>query len=368
MTNNKMRWMICVAALALAGTTSQAQSQPMIPFNTSFSHSEHHWIMWIPKHPVYEAIEVRSNDNPQSPNGKSITVFFTERAGGKNQVYYFNEESAAKRWTQIKKQQAYFRDIEYRTEGTTGKPMSLFVKFKDKDDISVELTMQFGKDQELTTEHAGLANQMGHGAEALFMIFYREKVSTATRSQLLIGGEDFSTKAGDAGGTEQMAHNGYRSNIYVATIAYGKSSFSWDENGLTNSWRRVFKRVANTGKDTIYRSNKADDQTVIELVTNSAGEIRQYKHLLGEHTYQIEFEPALPNLNSAKTGQSVNYRISLDNFKNLVEGVVSFKREETGIVLDWQHQTPNWTKGYFFQSIIRPNSTSGYDLEVVRKK
>jgi hypothetical protein len=106
-------------------------------------------------------------------------------------------------------------------------------------------------------------------------------------SQLLIGGEDFSTKAGEARGTEQVAYNGYRSNIFVATILMVNRAFPGMENGLTNSWRRVFKRVANAGKDIIYRSNKADDQTVIELVTNSAGEIRQYRHLLGEHIFQI---------------------------------------------------------------------------------
>jgi len=68
------------------------------------------------------------------------------------------------------------------------------------------------------------------------------------------------------------------------------------------------------------------------------------------------------------TGQSVNYRISLDNFPNLVEGIVSVRKEEKGIVLDWRHLTPAWTKDYFFQSTILLNSTGGYDLEVARKK
>ena len=95
---------------------SNAQGQPLIPFQTNFSHSEHHWILWIPKHQVYEAIEVRSAENERSPGGKSIRVFFTERLGGKKQVFYFNEETVAKRF----RHEAYHRDIEYRADGQPG--------------------------------------------------------------------------------------------------------------------------------------------------------------------------------------------------------------------------------------------------------
>jgi len=45
------------------------------------------------------------------------------------------------------------------------------------------------------------------------------------------------------------------------------------------------------------------------------------------------------------TGQSVNYRISLDNFPNLVEGIVSVRKEEKGIVLDWRHLNPCLDEG-----------------------
>lgn len=72
----------CAVTLILSAFGwSNAQGQPLVPFQTNFSHSENHWILWTPKHPVYEAIEVRSADNNQSPGGKSIRVFFTERAG-----------------------------------------------------------------------------------------------------------------------------------------------------------------------------------------------------------------------------------------------------------------------------------------------
>lgn len=353
-----------MALILWLAAPSRAQEQPLVPFQTNLSHSEHHWILWTPKHPVYEAIEVRSADNPESPDGKSIRVFFTERAGGKNQVYYFNEEAVAKRWRQL----AYYRSIEYRTEGKPGKPLDLFVKFKDKDGQLVELTMQFAEGQELSQQHAGLTDQMGHGADWTFLIFFREKTASIAKNKLFIGGEDFSITPELARGTQLFMRSGYRFNIYVATIAYGKSSFTWNQNELTASFRRTFKRVSGTDNEVIYRSNLSEDRNLIELVTNAKAEILQYRQILGPHVFRIEFDPALPTIKSAKSGQSVKYRLSLDNFTNLVEGLVSVKRDQDTVQLDWQHEAPSWTRNYHFTSIIRPGTDGSYSLEVVRKK
>lgn len=354
------------ALISCLANASHAQVQPLVPFQTNFSHSQHHWILWTPKHPVYEAVEVRSSDNPQSPDGTSVRVFFTERAGAKNQVYYFNEEAVAKHF----RLEAHYRSIEYRAEGQPGKPLDLYVKFKDKDDRLVELTMQFEKGQELSAQYAGLTNQMGHGADFNFLVFFREKAASVARTKLLIGGEDFSLTPENAPqGSQLFVRSGYRSNIYVATIAYGKGSFRWSQNNLTSSFGpRTFKKASESDKEIIYRSNLVEDRTMIELVTNSKGEIRQYRHLLDAHVFQIEFEPALPSIASARTGQSVKYSVSLDSFKNLVQGLVSTSKENDVIQLDWRHLAPPWTKDYYFTSIIKPNAGGGYDLELVRKK
>ena len=351
---------LCVVFLTLCAVR-WSNAQPLIPFQTSFSHSEHHWILWTPNHPVYEAIEVRGADGTP---GKSIRVFFTERAGGKKQVFYFNEESLAKRF----RHESHYRDIEYRADGQPGKPLDLFVKFKDKNDQTVELTMKFAAQQELTSQYAGLTDQMGHGADSSFLVFYREKTASMTTNKLVIGGEDFSLTPELARGTQLFWRSGYRSNIYVATIAYGKAKFTWDQNELTSSFRRVFKIVSETKNEVLYRSNLFEDRTVIELMTNSNGEIRQYKHLLGPHVFLIDFDPALPTVKSARNDQVVKYSTSLDGFTNLVQGLVAVRKQNDTIEFDWQHDSPAWTRNYHFTSIIRPTADGGYDLEVATKR
>lgn len=345
---------------------ADAQVQPLVPVQTNFSHSQHHWILWLPKHPLYEAIEVRSSDNPQAPNGKSVTVFFTERAGAKNQVYYFNEEALVKR----SRMAAHYRNIEYRATGDLGKPLGLSVKFQDKDDRLVELTMQFESGRELSPQYAGLTSQSGHSADYIFLIFLREKTASMSSNKLLIGGEDFSlTPANDPPGARLLARSAYSSNIYAATIVYGKSSFQWKQNELTTAFQgRTFKKVAGAEKETIYRSNPAGDRSLIELVTNAQGELRQYKHQLNAHVFQIEFTPALPTIASVKAGQTIKYSITLDGFRNLIEGVMSVQKEADLVQFDWQHQTPAWTKDYLFTSSVKPTVGGGYDLQVGRKK
>lgn len=362
---NKAISMVYAAVLIMViAFPLDAQSQLLVPVSTGFSHWDHHWIMWTPRHPVYEAVEVMSVDNPHSPSGKLVRVFLTERAGGKKQVNYFNDASVAKRW----KLEAYRRDIEYRIEGELGRPLNLYVKFKDKGDKWIELMLQFDNGQEMTTQYAGLTDQVGHAADSRFLVFYREKTAVAAKSKLLMGSEDYSIKGDQPNEKPYFYRTGYRSNIYAATVAYGHRRFKWSGNELTDSEGQVFKRVAQSSDGTIYRSKSNEDQTTVEVVTNSTGEIRQYRHLTGEHIFQIEFEPALPGIKSAKTGQSIQYKMSLDNFKNLVFGIISVKKEGNMILFDWQHQAPNWTKDYYFQSSVLPNSSVGYDLAVSRKE
>ncbi len=344
--------------------SSLSYGQPVVPLNTGFSHWDHHWILWTPQHPVYEAVEVMTDGNPQSPKGTLVRVFFTERAREKRQVYYFNDAAVANRW---RVGVAYQRDIEYQTEDQPGQPLALSLKFNDNDNRNVELSFEFDQEQRLTTEYAGLTDQMGHGSESVFLLFYREKTSVAARSRLVIGGEDYSIKREQPGGMQAFYRTGYRSNIYVATVSYGEFHFDWKDDTLTSSRGRVFKGTPDAKGDALYRSNQAADQTVVELLTNSHGELREYRHRLGEHALRLECEPAVPTIKTAKSGQKVKYRISIDNFKNLVQGDLLTKNDGNRMSFDWEHQFPDWTKNYRLRSTILA-TPAGYDLTVSRKQ
>lgn len=78
------------------GTTLIAQVQspiptPVIPAHMSIQHWDNHWFVWLPTHPIYEAVEVMSNDAPNEQ--PLVWVFFTERDGAKTQIHYYNDQA-----------------------------------------------------------------------------------------------------------------------------------------------------------------------------------------------------------------------------------------------------------------------------------
>jgi hypothetical protein len=350
--------LVCGAAFPAHG-----QTQSLLPINSNFSFWDHHWIMWIPQHPVYEAVEVLSLDDPRDARNRLIRIFFTERGG--KQVQYFSDPTVAKNW----RTEAYFRDIQYRTEGEFGKPLNLYVKFKDKDERLVELTVEIAKGESLTTAGSGLKAQGSHASDVAFLLFYNGPAVTKTTGTLLIDGKDYSAVQVQDEGVKRFYQTAYSFNAYTAVIAFGKSRYDNFEGGLRNSFNRLFKATSDSTSGKLYRSNRfgyrASDY--IEVVTNSKNEILSYKHFQGEHLFKIDFNPALPNINSAQTGQQIRYQMSLDSFKNLVTGIVSIKTDEKTIIFDWQHEAPAWAKSSGFQSVVHFDS-GGYDLEVATKK
>lgn len=365
MIKSRLRTQPFFVTLSLILLIGHAYGQPLVPINTGFSHWDHHWFMLTPQHPIYEAVEVMTVANSESPKGTLVRVFFTERAGGKNQVYYFNDAAVAKRW---RNGEAFHREIEHRIAGESGRPLDLTIKFKDRNDIPVELSFTFASKQTLSKEYGGLTDQSGHGAESVFLLFFRELTATAANSRLLIGGEDYSIKRDQPGGMQAFYRTGYRSNIYVATVSYGETHFEWKENELISSRGRVFKKTSDSNGNVIYRSEKGPDQTVVEFSTNAEGELREYRHRLGPHTLRIEFETPLPNAKSAKSGQTVRYRISIEDLTKLVEGVVAVSSEGNVVTFEWQHESPAWTKNYHLISTINLTSNNGYALNLTRKK
>lgn len=353
---------LTVLGLAVAALTPMARAQSetplLIPFNTSLAHSDSHWILWMPTHPNYEAVEARSTPDPRSPNGATVQVFFTERAGGKNQVHYFNSEAGAKAF---RGGGGLYREMTYAVVGAKGSPQGVDIKFRDKDDRPVELSMTFGEGQAMSDLHAGLANQMGHNRDALFLLFFREKAASALKNRIVIDGQDFSITAERATSAEQLSRTGYRSNVFIFTFPFGKSQYFSKDGVVSNSWRRTFKAIDAPGGK-MYRGDVADG-TRIEIMTTPAGEVTEYRHLNGAHIGRIAFRPALPSLTSAREGQRIPYEAWFDSFGVVVRGTALIQRSEGQIVINWQHESPEWTKGYHFQSIVQ-TTAAGYDLEV----
>jgi hypothetical protein len=333
---------------------------PLVPFNTNFSYWDHHWIMWTPQHPTYEAIEVMVQDNNEEPGDELIRIFFTERSGLKKQVHYFNDAETVKTW----RGEAYFRTMNYKVKGEAGHPLDLFVKFMDKDSSWVEWSVKFDKNAVLGTQGSGLKDQGGHASETVFLVFYNGLNSTTPDAKLSINGKDFSSQTPIKKDEKKKYYvSAYSAGVYTPVISYAQSNYIFIPEGIKNSWGRVFRKTGDLKSGILYKSNSFGfkNNSSIEIETNLAGEITTYTHLYAGHSFRIQFNPALPVIHSASTGQSIRYNVALDNFSKLVEGVLKVEKTGDNIHFHWEHQNPAWTKGYWFQTNIQTNFT-GYSL------
>ena len=351
--------LLAVSLLSVAPISAQDmrpwQTSPLIPFNTNFwNYWDHHWLMWLPEHPVYEAIELSSYDNPEDPDYKLIRVFLTEREGNKTQYFYLNDKEAVRR----SRANAYYRDIRYRTEGKFGEPLDLYVEFRDKDDQLVQWSVHFEPGQQLR-QREGLTPSI-HSVGSILLFLLRDQTVDTPHGTFAMGGTDYSFK-GDPKTTEVRYRSWYNHNVYSAVIVFGSSRFDYGEGRISNSWDREFQQLPGDGN--VYVSNPLGYENEIRFETNDQGEIRTYSNISFGHSFRFDFDPALPTIASARSGQRIGYSVSFDEFKHLVRGEITVKREMNTLLLNWQHAEPDWARERPFESLIIPDG-EGYDLRV----
>jgi len=267
---SRMSWpLLCavsVASVAVACASIQPRMAPppLLPFQTTFHHWDHHWFQWTPTHPLYESIEGAST---KSPSGQDLVwVWLTERVGTKRQVHYLNDLQAATRPSG----EAYYRDIRYRAIGTFGSPLGLEVRFKDKDDADVEWTIRMDEDGAFDAQGAGLTDQSGHGAAQFFLIFFREKSRRASSSRLTIGGADFSFPNDPTLAPRYRFQAAYSFNIFVASIPYGEGRVDVTNHGIVLRPFGGGVELLRQRDAPVYRSQSADGDVVEQAESHRA--------------------------------------------------------------------------------------------------
>ena len=365
LTPFKTRFLICfLGAVTLVFFRStlfaQDNNMPVIPFNTNFwNYWDHHWMMWLPEHPVYESIELSSYDNPQDPEYKLIRVFLTERAGNKQQYFYLNDQEAVNR----SRANAFYRDIKYRTEGEYGRPLNLYVEFQDKDSRLIQWSVKFEADQRLRAGIKELTPSI-HSVGWIFLFLYRDQTVDTPKGRFLINGVDYSFK-GNPETTTKRYRSWYNHNVYSAVIVFGNSRFAYADDAITNSWGREFRR--HPEHKNLYVSKPLGYQNRIEFETNVRGGIQTYRNISMGHTFRFDFEPSLPTMKTAQHNQRIRYTVSFDEFKDLLQGEMTVDKHADFLSLNWQHKSPDWAIDRAFQSKITFDS-SGYELQVTEKK
>jgi hypothetical protein len=342
-----------VIALSLVGTSPMAAvatETPLVPLVSSLYHWDHHWYIWLPGDPVYEAVEVMAAERDNTV--PLAWVFFTERDGPKRQVHYYNDpQLAAVRGAQS-------RDIAITMTGSDDGPKDVSVSLVDLTGRPIEIGVSFSSDARLITQGAGLTNQIGHSGDRMLLMFFREKNAFAQSWHAAIGGVDAS-KPQSAQYRPTPFPAAYSRNIFVALFPFSEQRVSFadagEEKGIT--------RFKPTGVSGTYSAVRIDG-TSVELVTEPDMALHHYRHLSGPHTLEVSFSPPLPSPASPGADQDSTYRISLDGFRDLLTGRVRTSRKDDAIILNWDFDTPDWTRARPLQTTatLRDGSVSRVEL------
>jgi hypothetical protein len=340
---------------------------PTVLLVTNFMYYDHHWIQWTPTHPVYESIEAEVITGEDG--SESIRVFFSERAEGKQQVFYFSDPAIVQRW---RVGQAFTRDIQYSIGASSGRPRDLHVSLTDKDGKSVRWDIVFNEDQPLTTARAGLRISAEHSRDFVYLLLVRGNGATALTSTLLIGDDDHSFQPAPGERPPYRFSYGqgaaYTADYYNTTLRLGHLACSGSADGFACPTWQTFTRMSEAPA-TLYRSAVTSPgwRNWVEVETTQDGAVVSHRHHSGEHVLRVDFEPPLPPLSPLQDGQRYGYRFSWVAQTNLVEGVLVLSRQADAVRCEWQHRKPDWLAERPLVSHLRRTADDGYELTVARQ-
>lgn len=334
---------LALAAFTTAGRGA-AQAAPAIPL-ISYHHSfDHHWYVWLPRHPKYEAVEVMTVDAPFNPY-RLVWVFFTEREGEKRQHHFMDDPRIAEGTDYF-----HHREIDYRRTGGDGKGQGVHVSFTDLDGVRVEVEIN-AEGVPLTQADAGLTNQSGHGADRVVMLFHRKRTALAERHRVTIGGEDYSFRVGDDPEGDHRFVAAYAAGVQIVVFPFGTWTFTGDETRLGNEAAgfSFAVKAREGGVALVSELMGYNDRTTVEL--NGDDALEGYRHDTGAHRMVIALDEALPLTGSAPQSAS-RFSVLMDPDEPVAGGSVVSAPTEGGRRLAWTIDTPAWAAGYPFESLI----------------
>jgi hypothetical protein len=326
---------------------------PLVPLISDLHHWDHHWYIWLPGDPVYEAVEVMAAKRGPD-TAPLVWVFFTERDGFKRQIHYYNDPRLAAATG------AQLRDIAFTMSGSDGGPRDVSVSLLDQTGRPVEIAVSFSPDARLITAGAGLTNQIGHSGDRMLLMFFRERNAFAQTWHVMIAGIDASIPQSGQNRSAPFPA-AYSSNIFVGLFPFGDRSASFEdarpgeEKGVMH-----FTPTAVVG---VYSATRPD-RTRIELATEQDAALQYYRHHNGPHVLEVSFEPPLPSPGRLTAAFNSTYRISLDGFHDLLTGSVHASRKDDAIILDWEFNSPDWTRARPLRTkaILKDGSIASVEL------
>ena len=268
-----------LAVMMSAPSGAAGAPHPLDPLRVTFSYWDHHWFVWLPRDPVFEAVEIHANDATE-PGGKPLVwVYFTQRAVPKTQTNYTNNAAFAdaKHWP--------YRDA-------TGTPQSSSVSI-DGVDVSIPVL--------------GAADPLPF-------------------------------------------HAAYSPSTINAAILFGTSYAGFGTAASGSPDQLIFSEAPPPdAAHRLFVGRQYGAST--ELVTDQAGRTEAYRIRSGMHLLTIAFDPPLPAAGTASEQRSA-WVVGVDDLARLESGSVTVHATATESVLNWQPETPDWTRAYPFRTTL----------------
>lgn len=336
-----------------------ATAAPLVPIVSFLQHWDHHWYVWLPSDPAYEAVEIMAAE--RGPNRPPLLwVFFTERAVPKRQINYYNDaQVAAARAADGTTTQ--FADIKFAMTGMGGAPRGVSAGFVDFKNRPVTIEVGFAPEARLVTANAGLTDQIGHSGEHLLLLFFREKGARAQNPHVTIAGTDAAKlpPGQDYPGPFAAA---YSANIFVGGFPFIGLDVSFDGSAETSSRAARFAPTSTPGA---YEAAPANIGR-IKLLTTADGALANYQQhdRTGDHLIEIRFDPPLPPAERLASETRSAFQISLDNFRDLLAGNIRLRRDGASVIMDWRFDKPSWARSRVLRTsaVLNGDSISHIDL------
>jgi hypothetical protein len=335
----------CSTPLALSAVIARSEGtampRPLVPFSTVVDCWDHHWFLWLPRHPVYESVEVASRE-PDRNGRVDVWVWLTERAGSKRQIHYRNSELLAGFVG------GHHRPISFQISGDDGRPRGVQVRFDDIENVPVDIEVQFDPDQALDRQGAGLTDQSGHMKDRAFLIFYRDTSAQARYGRASIGPTNYTFDRAEAKGAFPFKWS-YSHGISINLLFYNSFTARFGPDGFTPA----------PGTDSDYVLNRVGRGSVV-LVSDLAGQLSEYvDHGANGDFLRVAFDPPLPACGHGNNLQSSSFSVSIPAAADLIKGSVESRCSDHGQVLDWHPSQPIWASRQRFRSeISRPDDHS----------
>ena len=244
----------------------------------------------------------------------------------------------------------HYRKIDYRRAGEAGASQSVHVSLMGLDGVPFEVEID-AEGVPLTRDGAGLTNQSGHDAERVVMLFHRKRSARTERNRVVIGGTDFSFRAGDDPEGEHRFMAAYSAGIQIVVFPFGQWAFEGDETRL-GSEAAGFSFTVQVREDGVALVSDLlgyQNRTAIEL--DADGDLERYRHDVGSNRMVISLDEAVPLAGPAPQSAS-RFSVLMDPDEPVASGHVVSTPTESGRRLSWTIDTPSWAADYPFESLV----------------